>query len=78
MHDAVMLEEKGIPTAVVVTEAFLNEARVQRKALGMEDLEPVVTRHPLSTLKDEEIEERARDMILQIKQVLLAGPEPTG
>jgi len=71
MHDAVLLEQSGIPTAVVVTDAFLNEARVQRKALGMDDLEPVVIRHPLSSLREEEIEERARDMIPQIKRVLL-------
>ena len=78
MHDAVMLEERGIPTAVVVTDAFLNEARVQQHALGMDDLEPVVIRHPLSTLKEEEIEERARDMIPRIKRVLLGDSESTG
>jgi hypothetical protein len=76
MHDAVMLEQKGISTAVVVTDAFLNEARVQRKALGMEDLEPVVIKHPLSSLREEEIEQRARDMIPRIKQVLFISSPP--
>ena len=73
MHDGVLLEEKGVPTAVVVTDAFLNEARVQRKALGMDELEPVVIKHPLSTLLDEEIEDRAREIIPQMKQVLLGS-----
>jgi hypothetical protein len=32
---------------------------VQRDALGMRELTPVVIEHPLSTLTDEEIERRA-------------------
>jgi hypothetical protein len=42
-----------------VTTEFLHEAEVQRDALGMTALSPVVIEHPLSTLTDEEISERA-------------------
>jgi len=49
----------GRPTAVVVTIEFLHEAEVQRDALGMHDLAPVVIDHPLSTLSEAEIEARA-------------------
>ncbi len=49
----------GRPTAVVVTTEFLHEAEVQRDALGMPDLAPVVIDHPLSTLSEAEIEARA-------------------
>ena len=59
MHDGVRLEELGRPTAVVVTIEFCHEAEVQRDALGMPDLAPVVIDHPLSTLSDAEIERRA-------------------
>lgn len=72
MHDGVALEEKGLPTAVVVTDVFLHEAHVQRKALGMDELEPVVITHPLSTLKEEEIEERAQQIIPQMEKILLS------
>ncbi len=34
MHDGFSLESLGVPTAVIVTTAFLHEARVQRAALG--------------------------------------------
>lgn len=54
------LEAAGIPTALVVTAPFAREVEVQRAALGMEDLEPVVIDHPLSTLSDAEIAARAR------------------
>jgi hypothetical protein len=53
------LEELGRPTAVVVTTEFRHEAEVQRDALGMPDLAPVVIDHPLSTLSDAEIDRRA-------------------
>jgi hypothetical protein len=43
----------------MVTTEFLHEAEVQRDALGMRELIAVVIEHPLSTLTDEEIEQRA-------------------
>ena len=72
MHDAVALEERGVPTAVIVTDAFLHEADVQRAALGAELLEPVVITHPLSTLTDEEIAVRAAEAVARVKQILAA------
>jgi hypothetical protein len=66
MHDGIRLEALGRPTAVIVTAEFLHEAEVQRDALGMHDLAPVVIDHPLSTLTEAEIETRAAQA---------AGPE---
>ena len=70
MHDGVTLETKGRPTAVIVTSEFTREAAVQSAALGMEDLEPVVIQHPLSTLSEEEIDARAAEAVEQIKRIL--------
>jgi len=66
MHDGISLESLGIPTAVIVTTTFLHEARVQREALGMQGLVPVVIEHPLSSLSDEEIRGRAAQALGQI------------
>jgi len=55
----------GRPTAVIVTTEFLHEAEVQRDALGMRDLAPVVIDHPLSTLIEAEIEARAQQAVGQ-------------
>jgi len=55
----------GRPTAVIVTAEFLHEAEVQRDALGMRDLAPVVIDHPLSTLSESEIEARAEQAVVQ-------------
>jgi len=74
MHDAISLEELGVPTAVIVTEAFLHEAHMQRAALGMEELDPVVIAHPLSTLTEAQIEERAQSAVEQARRRLLTTP----
>jgi len=71
MQDGVALEERGIPSAVIVTEVFQHEADVQLKALGMEALKAVVIDHPLSTLTDAQIAERAGQALPRVKQVLL-------
>jgi hypothetical protein len=54
-----------------VTTEFLHEAEVQRDALGMHDLTPAVIQHPLSTLTDEEIEQRAQQAATQCVAILL-------
>jgi hypothetical protein len=59
MHDAVSLEARGRPTAVIVTTEFVHEALTQCQALGMQGLAPVVIDHPLSTLSEAEIDRRA-------------------
>ena len=50
---------------MVVTTEFVHEANMQRDALGMPDLKPVVIYHPLSTLSDAEIGQRAEQAAAQ-------------
>jgi len=56
---------------VVVTTEFLHEANMQRDALGMPDLAPVVIDHPLSTLSDAEIAQRAEQAAAQAVAIWL-------
>ena len=69
MHDGISLESLGMPTAVIVTTTFLHEAKVQRAALGMTGLAPVVIEHPLSSLTDDEIGGRAAQALEQVLKV---------
>jgi len=75
MHDSVMLEQAGRPTAVIVTSEFVLEAETQRDALGMAGLAAVVITHPLSSLTDEEIGARIAQALPQIERVLLGKRE---
>ena len=56
---------------MVVTTEFVHEANMQRDALGMPDLTPVVIEHPLSTLTDEEIDKRVQQAAAQCVAILL-------
>jgi hypothetical protein len=69
MHDGIELEALGVPTAVIITTEFLHEARVQRTALGMEGIVPVVIQHPLSSLTEDEIKARAAAALPQVEAV---------
>jgi hypothetical protein len=73
MHDGVTLEAQGLPVAVVVTTEFLHEATVQRAALGMDGLRPVVITHPLSSLTDAEIDSRIAEVVAQASEVWLGA-----
>ena len=50
---------------MVVTTEFVHEANMQRDVLGMPDLAPVVIDHPLSTLSDAQILQRAEQAVAQ-------------
>jgi hypothetical protein len=67
----------GRPTAVVVTTEFLHEAEVQRDALGMSDLVPVVIDHPLSTLTEAEIDQRVKQAVRQCLEIWLGSKKGT-
>jgi hypothetical protein len=69
MHDGMSLESLGVPTAVIITTEFVREAQVQRAALGMPGLFPVVIPHPLSSLTEEEIRGRAAVAVPQVVAV---------
>jgi hypothetical protein len=76
MHDGIALEALGRPSAVVVTTEFVHEAAMQRDALGMPDLAPAIIDHPLSTLTDAEIAERAEQAAVQCAAIWLRKPDP--
>jgi len=59
VHDAVRLERRGIQTAVVGTEPFIDEAIEQARVLGMPELRIVTVPHPVQLLTREQVEELA-------------------
>ena len=72
MQDAIAFEQKHRPTAVIITTEFVHEADVQKSALGMKSLTPVIIDHPLSTLTETEIEARTDQAVQQIEEILTA------
>jgi hypothetical protein len=59
VHDVVRLEQRGIPTAAVATEPFLDEALEQARLLGMPDYRTVLISHPVQLATSEDLHARA-------------------
>ncbi len=66
VHDVVRLERRGIPTAAVGTEPFLDEALEQARLLGMPDYRMVLVPHPVQLLTHDELVARADDAFDEI------------
>jgi hypothetical protein len=69
VNDAVRLEQTGVPTAVIVTTEFANEAKLQREARGMADLTPIVVHHPISSLTLSQLDDRAAEAAPQARAI---------
>jgi riboflavin biosynthesis pyrimidine reductase len=73
VHDAVRLEGRGIPTAVVGTEPFLDEALEQSRVLGMSNYPVVLVPHPVQLLTDAELRTLADEAFPRIERLLVDG-----
>jgi hypothetical protein len=62
IRDSVALERLGIPAAAIITTEFVMETELTRRALGMPDLEPVVIDHPVSSITQDEVDARVRQI----------------
>lgn len=71
IRDAVALEDRGLPTAPIITMEFVNETRLTRTAVGMPALRPVVIDHPVSSITDEEVAARVAVIAVQAQEVWL-------
>lgn len=71
IRDAVALEDRGVPTAPIITTEFVNETRLTRQAVGMPDLRPVVIDHPVSSITAEEVAARVAVIAVQAQEVWL-------
>jgi hypothetical protein len=74
IRDAVALEKLGVPSAAIVTTEFVRETQLTRRALGMPDLEPVVIDHPVSSITQDEIDMRVRQIREGAEKIWLGGP----
>lgn len=64
------LEQRGIPTATVITHAFRNSAYTLRRMRGLETLPIIVIPHPLAARDAEEVRRKARDAFPDLIEAL--------
>jgi hypothetical protein len=72
VHDAITFERKGVPAAVICTEPFISSADAMAKLGGIPDYPYVVLAHPLGSLDDSGIRERASQAAPDVLRILLA------
>lgn len=59
VHDSIALRRLGLPVAMLVTESFVDLARMQAHALGDDALDLVVMTHPIGGITPDELDDRA-------------------
>lgn len=59
-----MLEQRGVPTAVMGTFEFEQLARLEAKNRGIADLPLALVPHPLGGIKDDEVIRKA-DLVIE-------------
>ncbi len=72
----VELERRGLATAAVATEPFVDEALEQARLLGMPDYRMIYVPHPVQLLSAEELRGYADRAFAQIVTRLTQPPPP--
>jgi len=65
-----------VPTATVVTTAFLDHARHAADSLGIADLPLLITPHPLNDLTEPQVGDLARAAFPLIRELLAGAARP--
>lgn len=70
VHDGVTLEQRGVPTATVNSDAFVALGQQQAVSLGLPGLPIVTVPHPMGDVAADEVERRAKALVAQVVHVL--------
>jgi hypothetical protein len=55
VHDGVFFEDRGIPTATIISTEFARAAVAQAEALGATSYRTVMVQHPIQPLTRDEV-----------------------
>jgi len=70
MHDALTLEQKGMPCALICTEPFVHTARVMAEQIGLKDYPMIIIDHPIGRLSDPDLQSRINQAIPDVLRIL--------
>lgn len=77
MHDAIQVESHGIPGVAICTEPFRVGAAQLAKMRGAEGFRFAVVQHPLGSLDEAALLQRAEAAVPQVVAIA-TGQEPAG
>ena len=73
MHDGVWFEDRGLPTATVISTEFAKAARAQASALGADSYKTILVQHPIQPLTRDEVRALADKVFDEIVSRLTRG-----
>jgi hypothetical protein len=65
------LEKAGVPTVAVITSAFKDAAALMARVCGLPGYGFAVVGHPISSASDEELADKARQVLVQAERLFL-------
>ena len=71
MLDGILCERSGLPAAAIVTDVFAPTGRAMARSWGVPDYEFLSMSHPIANLTEDELDQRAREIVPQILHLLL-------
>jgi len=71
--DGILLEKHGIPAASIVTDCFIETGQAMAEAWGLPHYTFLTVPHPIANLTDEELDQRAQEIVPAIVRLLLTG-----
>ena len=73
MLDAILFEKEGIPAVAIITDPFVETGRAMARAWGVPDFKFLTMPHPIANLTEEELDQRARQIVPDVVRFLLEG-----
>jgi hypothetical protein len=70
LADGILLERAGVPAVSICTDAFIPAAKAMAKVYGFPGYRFVTMPHPLASLDEQQLEERARDLVPEVLRIL--------
>ncbi|HEX6512179.1 MAG TPA: hypothetical protein VF157_07775 [Chloroflexota bacterium] len=72
MHDSVTLEQHGVPSAYICTDAFEPTVRAMAEAQGLPDYPYAAVQHPIGRATESELQAKAEAIVEKVYQLLTA------
>ena len=76
MLDGILFEKRGLPAASIITDVFEATGRAMAEAWGVPDYRYLAMPHPIANLTEEQLDQRARDIVPGIVDNLLGKNPP--
>lgn len=71
MHDGIEIDDRGTPAVVIVTEPFIPTVKAIADIRALPDYRYALIDHPLGSLNEDELRQRAKAALPQIADILL-------